>query len=201
MPEGQNIFHFETNLNLQGITKIAGVDEAGRGCLAGPVVAASVILPKECLIQGIDDSKKLTPKKRSKLFDEICRDAISYGIGVVDSVEIDKINILQASLKAMGIAVRGMDVTPEYLLIDGPFPIKTDIDQRPIKKGDSLSISIAAASILAKVTRDRMMVKYEEEFSQFKFSLHKGYGTKLHLEELRKIGPTPIHRFTFRGVV
>lgn len=191
---------FEEHLFSKGINFIAGVDEAGRGSLAGPVVAAAVILPKDCKIQGINDSKQLKATERERLFDAIVNEAIAFGIGVVGSLEIDKINILESSRRAMRIAVDGLSKTPDYILVDGPFGIGHEIPQRPIKKGDALSLSIAAASILAKVSRDRMMCELEKEFPKFRFSVHKGYGTELHLEELRLNGPTPTHRMTFRGV-
>lgn len=191
---------FEEQLFSQGLNFIAGVDEAGRGCLAGPVVAAAVILPKNCKIQGINDSKQLTAPERERLFDTIINDAVAFGIGVVGPREIDKINILESSRKAMRIAVDGLSKSPDYILVDGPFGIRHEIPQRPIKKGDLLSLSIAAASIIAKVSRDRMMCELEDEFPKFQFSIHKGYGTKLHLGELKQNGPTPAHRMTFRGV-
>jgi len=193
--------YFETQLYKEGLFKIAGVDEVGRGCLAGPVVAASVILPKNCQIKGINDSKKLSAKKRDELFDVIFENAVGYGIGVVSSEEVDKINILQASLKAMRIAVDSLAVKPDCLLIDGNQALKEyKLPQRVIVKGDMRSISVGAASIVAKVTRDRMMAEIEKKYPKFKFSIHKGYGTKLHLSELVEHGPTPIHRKTFAGV-
>ncbi len=193
--------YFEMLLYNDGVSSVAGVDEVGRGCLAGPVVAASVILPKDCGIKGINDSKKLTPKKRDELFDIILASAVAYGIGVVDHAEIDKINILQASLKAMKISVESLAVKPQYLLIDGNQPIPDmKIPQKIIVKGDVRSISVGAASIVAKVTRDRMMAELENKYPNFKFSVHKGYGTGLHLSELKQHGPSPIHRMTFAGV-
>lgn len=193
--------YFETRLYKEGINCIAGVDEVGRGCLAGPVVAASVILPRDCKIDGINDSKKLSPKKRDKLFDIILSEAVAYSIGVVDHSEIDEINILQASLKAMKIAVESLALKPQYLLIDGNQPLQDiNISQKIIVKGDVRSITVGAASIVAKVTRDRMMTELEKKYPSFKFSVHKGYGTKLHLDELKKHGPTPIHRMTFSKV-
>ncbi len=191
---------FEKILYEQGARFIAGVDEAGRGCLAGPVVAAAVILPNQVEIDGLRDSKKLTVRQRERLFETIGRKALSVATGVVDSREIDRINILQASLLAMRIAVDGLERRPDFILIDGRDPIEHRIPQRPVIKGDELSESIAAASIIAKVTRDRMMCDYEPLYPPYKFSIHKGYGTKLHMEEIRANGPTPIHRMTFRGV-
>lgn len=196
----RDLAKFEKALREEGFRVLAGVDEAGRGCLAGPVVAAAVILPPEAELPGLDDSKKLTKHQREHFYDAIGAAALSFAVGVVEPSEIDKINILQAALKAMRLAVDNLSVKPEYLLIDGPFGIETNLPQRPIKKGDALSFSIAAASIIAKVTRDRMMAEYEKEYPSFSFSVHKGYGTALHMEELLRHGPTPIHRLTFRGV-
>lgn len=191
---------FEDDLGARGVKLVAGVDEAGRGCLAGPVVAAAVVLKTGQEFPGLKDSKQLTEKERNRFFFDIQANALSFSLGVVGRSDIDRINILEASLLAMRIAVENLKIRPEYLLIDGPFGIKYDLPQRAIKKGDALSISIAAASVIAKVTRDAMMCEYEKEFPSFKFSVHKGYGTALHLEELAKHGPTPIHRLTFRGV-
>lgn len=191
---------FEDDLGARGVRLVAGVDEAGRGCLAGPVVAAAVVLKTGQEFPGLKDSKQLTEKERNRLFFEIQNEALSCSLGVVGRSDIDRINILEASLLAMRIAVENLKIRPEYLLIDGPFGIKYDLPQRAIKKGDALSVSIAAASVVAKVARDSMMREYEKEFPSFKFSVHKGYGTALHLEELAKHGPTPIHRLTFRGV-
>lgn len=179
---------------------VAGVDEAGRGCLAGPVVAAAVILPQELILEGLKDSKQLSSSQREKFYASITERALAWSTGVIDSGEIDRTDILKASLKAMKIAVEGLKLKPEHLLIDGPFGIELNIPQRPIKKGDALSHSISAASVVAKVTRDRMMREFETQYPQFKFSAHKGYGTKLHFEELARHDPTPIHRMTFAGV-
>lgn len=190
---------FEEALQKQGFRLIAGVDEAGRGSLAGPVVAAAVILPVDLRIPGLKDSKQLTAQMRERLFFEISARSIAYAVGVVDAQTIDEINILKASLEAMKQAVLGLKATPDHILIDGPFGIKLNIPQRPIKKGDALSHTISAASVIAKVTRDRMMCKFEKKYPTFRFSVHKGYGTSLHMDELRKYGPTPIHRMTFKG--
>lgn len=193
--------YFENHLFNEGISVVAGVDEVGRGCLAGPVLAASVILPSNCGIEGINDSKKLTPKERDRLFDVIIGTAVAYGIGVVEAAEIDKINILQATLKAMHISLESLEVKPQYVLIDGNQALKDcRLPQKVIIKGDSRSISVGAASIVAKVTRDRMMAELEKKYPNFKFSIHKGYGTRLHLEELAKHGPTDIHRKSFGRV-
>ena len=192
--------YFEKALYSEGFRLVAGVDEAGRGPLAGPVVAAAVVLPPSRLLPGLNDSKQLSKTKRDHFFDAIRSCAKASAVGVVDSCEIDRINILRASLEAMRIAVSRLGVEPEFLLIDGPFGIEHPLPQRAIKKGDSLSLSIAAASVVAKVTRDRMMCEFENSYPEFSFSIHKGYGTARHLEELKRHGPTPIHRLTFRGV-
>ncbi len=183
-----------------GFSAIAGIDEAGRGPLAGPVVSAAVILPDSFAVPEITDSKKLTPKKRSKLYSKIYEFSVAVGIGVIDPIEIDRINILQASLRSMAIAVQGLTPQPDFLLIDGKFQIPSSIPQKPIIKGDSLSISIAAASIVAKVTRDKIMYKYHEEYPQYEFDRHKGYPTRAHKEAIRRFGCCPIHRKTFKGV-
>ncbi|MBI9077491.1 MAG: ribonuclease HII [Desulfatibacillum sp.] len=191
---------FENEAYRQGFTRVAGVDEAGRGPLAGPVVSAAVVLPFGCRLPGVDDSKKLTPKKRDALFETIYDKATGIGIGIIDPVEIDRINILQAALLSMLVAVENLMPSPDFLLIDGPFGINYTLPQNPLKHGDSLSISIAAASIVAKVTRDRIMERYDQEFPDFGFARHKGYGTKAHREAISQVGPCPIHRFSFRGV-
>lgn len=192
---------FEEELYSKGVQLVAGVDEVGRGCLAGPVVSACVILPRKCSIKGIDDSKKLSPKERERLHDLILQEALAYGVGVVSPQEIDKINILQASLKSMKIAIDAMQIRPDYLLVDGKQWVDIAIPQKMIIKGDARSISVGAASIVAKVTRDRMMCDYEKKYPQYSFSVHKGYGTKAHLNEINLRGPTPIHRMTFAGVL
>lgn len=176
---------------------LAGVDEAGRGPLAGPVVAAAVILPDDVIIDGINDSKKLSEKKREMLFDEICQKAVSYSIASVDEKEIDKINILQATFKAMRECVAGLWVVPSYVLIDGNKSPQLEIDHEPVIKGDAKSMSVAAASILAKVSRDRYMQKMAEEYPGYGFEKHKGYGTKAHYEAIGELGICPIHRKTF----
>ena len=195
-----NLWVFEKEASGKGRKAIAGIDEAGRGPLAGPVVSAAVILPATFGDSDVTDSKKLSPKKRQRLYDVIYGHAVSVGIGIVDPIEIDRINILQASLLAMAMAVENLDPRPDYLLIDGIFPISTDLPQQPIAKGDTLSISIAAASIIAKVTRDRLMQKYHYYYPQFDFPKHKGYPTRDHKEAIRKFGCCPIHRKSFKGV-
>ncbi len=192
----------EKDARSNGFRAVAGIDEAGRGPLAGPVVAGAVIFlsipPKEL---GIRDSKTLTPSKRDSLVFEIYKIAAAVGIGVIWPDEIDAINIHKASLKAMEKAVSSLEILPDLLLIDGSFPIDSDLPQRPIVSGDSLSVSIAAASIVAKTTRDKIMDSYHLIFPRYNFSSNKGYGTKEHLAALKAFGPSPIHRRSFRGVV
>ena len=195
-----DLWFFEKKATAEGFNKIAGIDEAGRGPLAGPVVSAAVILPQNFSVNGVVDSKKLTIKKRLRLYQEIYTHAVSVGVGIVDSVEIDRINILQASLLSMSMAAQNLRPQPECLLIDGTFSISSPLPQKPIAKGDTLSISIAAASIVAKVTRDRLMEEYNAYYPQFGFSQHKGYPTRAHKEAIRKFGYCPIHRKTFKGV-
>ena len=196
----KDLWLFEREAVKKGCKDIAGIDEAGRGPLAGPVVSAAVILPITFKNSDITDSKKLSAKKRQQLYNVIYSHAVSIGIGIVDPIEIDRINILQASLLAMAIAVKNLDPQPDYLLIDGTFPISSNLPQQSIVKGDALSISIAAASIIAKVTRDRLMQKYHHYYPQFNFPQHKGYPTKAHKEAIQKFGCSPIHRKSFRGV-
>lgn len=196
----KDLWVFEKQAAATGCKDIAGIDEAGRGPLAGPVVSAAVILPVAFRDPDIDDSKKISAKKRQQLYEVIYAHAVTIGIGIVDPIEIDRINILQASLLAMAMAVKNLDPQPDYLLIDGIFPISTDLPQQPIAKGDTLSISIAAASIIAKVTRDRLMQKYHHYYPQFDFPKHKGYPTAAHREAIRKFGCCPIHRKSFKGV-
>ena len=194
------MWSLEQRAAREGYRTIAGIDEAGRGPLAGPVVSAAVILPPGGATAGIDDSKKLSPAKRDRLYDHIYRTATAVGIGIVDAVEIDRINILQAALRSMAIAVRNLRPQPHYLLIDGIFEIPCPLPQAAVAKGDSRSASIAAASIVAKVTRDRMMAVYHQYYPQYGFDRHKGYPTKAHKEAIRAHGCSPIHRRTFRGV-
>ena len=194
------MWSYEKKAALCGFLSIADIDEAGRGPLAGPVVSAAVILPKSFTDERVTDSKKLTHKKRDVLFDIINKHAVSVGIGIVSPEQIDDINILQASLLSMVIAVDRLQQTPDYLLIDGIFKIDSELPQEVIKKGDSLSISIAAASIIAKVTRDRIMLGYDEKYPQYGFAKHKGYPTKAHKEAIREYGVCPIHRKSFKGV-
>jgi len=195
-----DLWFFEKKATEDGYKEIAGIDEAGRGPLAGPVVSAAVILPQSFPVAGVIDSKKLSAKRRAWLYQEIYSHAVSVGIGIVDPVEIDRINILQASLLAMSMATNNLRPQPGCLLIDGPFRIPSHLPQKPIAKGDTLSISIAAASIVAKVTRDRLMERYHEYYPQFGFSRHKGYPTRDHKEAIHRFGYCPIHRKTFGGV-
>ena len=176
---------------------ICGIDEAGRGPLAGPGVAAAAVLPKDCQIFYLNDSKKLSEKKRDLLFDEIKEKAVAYGIGIVSPQVIDEINILQATYEAMRQAISQLNVIPEILLNDAVTIPGVDIMQVPIVKGDAKSVSIAAASILAKVTRDRMMMEYDQIYPEYGFAKHKGYGTAAHIAALKEYGPCPIHRRTF----
>lgn len=191
---------FEQQARQKGYENIAGVDEAGRGPLAGPVVSAAVLLPWAFASGDIDDSKKLTPRKRELLYDEIRENAVSVGVGIVDAAEIDRLNILQASLLSMARAVSRLDPPAQYLLIDGIYSIDSTLPQQTIVKGDSRSISVAAASIIAKVTRDRIMVEYDRLYPQYGFRKHKGYPTRAHKEAIRVCGCCPIHRRSFKGV-
>ncbi len=192
------MFEYEEKYKAQGL--IAGMDEAGRGPLAGPVVCACVIMPleKEKIIDGINDSKKLTPKKREELYEKIVKTAISYSIIEVDEETIDKINILQATKLGMKRALEGLKVKPAVVLIDA-VKVDTDIKQEDIIKGDAKSYNIASASILAKVYRDRLMVKLAQEYPEYHFEKHKGYGTKDHIDALKKFGKCKIHRNSFIG--
>ena len=191
---------YENEARDNGFSVIAGVDEAGRGPLAGPVVSAAVVLPENFTAGGLTDSKKLTPEARNFYYDQIYADAVAVGIGIVDPIEIDRINILQASLLSMVIAVANLMPEPDFLLIDGNFGIMRDCLQKAIIKGDALSISIAAASVVAKVTRDRIMELYDSEYPGYGFQTHKGYPTKGHREAIRRSGCCPIHRKSFKGV-
>lgn len=193
---------YEKDAHSKGFSAVAGLDEAGRGPLAGPVVAAAVILPFPPPIEtGFRDSKALTPKAREKLVKEVFRVARAVGIGVVWPEEIDRINIHKASLLAMERAVGKLDIKPDILLVDGTFPINSDIEQRPIISGDALSVSIAAASIVAKTTRDRIMHAYHHSFPEYDFLSNKGYGTRDHMDAIDEHGAASMHRKTFRGVM
>lgn len=192
-----NMWEIEQSYYDKGLQLICGVDEAGRGPLAGPVCAAAVILPPNIEIPGLNDSKKLSDKKRRELYPIIQEKAIAYGIGFADHSEIDSINILQATFLAMERAISHLSVKPELALIDGNREKDFGIDVRTVIHGDSLSASIAAASVLAKVTRDDVMLAMAEEYPEYGFEIHKGYGTKAHYAALQQNGPCPIHRMTF----
>ena len=187
----------EFERKYDGCSLICGVDEAGRGPLAGPVAAGAVILPKDCTILYLNDSKKLSEKRREELFLEIREKAVSYSVGIVGPERIDEINILQATYEAMRQAVSGLGVVPDLLLNDAVTIPELAIPQVPIIKGDAKSVSIAAASILAKVTRDHRMEEYDRQFPQYGFAKHKGYGTAAHVAAIREFGPCPIHRRSF----
>jgi ribonuclease HII len=184
----------------QGYRVVAGVDEAGRGPLAGPVVAAAVILPESFDLPGLNDSKQLSAKKRNQLYPLIHEQALAVGVGVSRADEIDQINILQATLKGMTRAIKRLSLSPDFLLVDGITPIPIEIEQKTLKKGDSRSLSIAAASVVAKVVRDRIMVAYDQRFPEYGFAGHKGYGTQQHRDAVAKYGPCVCHRRTFAGV-
>ena len=192
--------YFEKMYYGQGYQRIAGVDEVGRGPLAGPVVAAAVILPEEGIGEELFDSKKISSRKREELYEIILSKALGVGIGTIGQEEIDLLNILQATLKAMSLAVKNLPTPPDFLLIDGLQGLRLSIPQKTIRKGDQLSNSIAAASIVAKVTRDRMMLECHQKYPQYNFAKHKGYGTKEHRMAIEKFGVCELHRKTFRGV-
>src|SRR6201993_3415041 len=194
-------FRYEKKLRATGVVRIAGVDEAGRGALAGPVVAAAVVLPEKVRHRTLNDSKKLNPELREKIYDEIVFNSdIAWSVGIVDHLEIDRLNILRASHQAMRIALAALALPPEHVLIDGlpvfPFPFP----QTAIIDGDCYSLTIAAASVIAKVTRDRMMRDFCAQFPEYRFDQHKGYSTELHLSRLHEFGPCPIHRRSFEPV-
>lgn len=193
----ENMWQIEDSFYAQGYQVICGVDEAGRGPLAGPVCAAAVILPKHLEIPGLTDSKKMTDKKRRELFPLIQEQAVSYGIGLASQEEIDEINILQATFLAMERALSQLNVRPDMVLIDGNRERDFGVPVQTVIKGDSLSANIAAASILAKVTRDNLMMELAQQYPQYGFEIHKGYGTKAHYEALRQYGASPIHRRSF----
>ena len=192
-----DLWRYEREAFAEGFAVVCGVDEVGRGPLAGPVCAAAVILPRETVIDGLNDSKKLPDKKRRELYDIITERAVAYGIAFASEQEIDEVNILQATFLAMERAMEKLSVRPQLALIDGNRAKDFGLPVRTIVSGDALSASIAAASILAKVTRDRLMEELDGEYPQYGFAVHKGYGTKRHYEALRAFGPCPIHRRTF----
>ena len=193
----KNMWAIEQEMMAQGYSLICGIDEAGRGPLAGPVCAAAVILPENCVIVGLDDSKKLSDKRRRELMPIIKEQAIAWGIGFASHEEIDEINILQATFLAMERALAELKVKPDFALIDGNREKDFGLPVKTVVKGDSLSANIAAASVLAKVTRDNLMEAMAKEYPQYGFEIHKGYGTKAHYAALTEHGPSPIHRMTF----
>jgi ribonuclease HII len=190
----------ENVLWAQGIGSIAGVDEAGRGPLAGPVVAASVVFPRDLMIDGVNDSKKVTENRREKLYDVIRSQALAVGVGIVSHEVIDRINILQATILAMHKAIEDMKKTPDFIIVDGNSFRHETIRFETVIGGDAKSFTIAAASIIAKVTRDRMMRAFDLQYPEYGFAQHKGYGTKQHLDAIRKFGLCEIHRKTFRSI-
>ena len=194
-------FRYEKKLRAIGVARIAGIDEAGRGALAGPVVAAAVVLPENFRHRRLNDSKQLAPELRERIYSELVSDLqVRWTVGIVDSVEIDRINILRASHRAMRLAIEALIEPPDHVLIDGLPVIPFPLPQTAIIEGDCISLSIAAASVIAKVTRDRMMRDFCAHFPQYCFGQHKGYGTELHLLKLHEFGPCPIHRRSFEPV-
>lgn len=193
----ENMWEYEDQAALEGYRVICGVDEAGRGPLAGPVCAAAVILPEHCAIPGLNDSKKLSDKRRRELFPVITKSALSYGIAFASEAEIDEFNILQATFLAMKRAMEKLFIRPDYALIDGNRETDFGLPVKTVVRGDSLSANIAAASILAKVTRDDWMIRLSEEYPGYGFEIHKGYGTTAHYDALRRLGPCDVHRKTF----
>ncbi len=196
----QDSFFFERALTAQGYCRVAGTDEAGRGPLAGPVVAAAVILPHACDYTLYFDSKQLSAARRRELLAELRRIEAPIGVGICEAAEIDRLNILRASLLAMKKALEALPASPDFLLVDGKFPVPVALPQQPLVKGDSRSATIAAASIVAKELRDELMAGYHERYPQYNFARHKGYPTAEHRQLLRRHGPCAIHRRTFKGV-
>lgn len=195
-----SLCHFEERAARLGYQRVAGIDEAGRGPLAGPVVAAAVILPKDFELPGLNDSKLVPEKVRVRLFQQLRRQALAIGVGIVPAPRIDEVNILQATLQAMVLAVQRLKIPADFLLVDGITPVPLAIPQQTLKKGDSRSCSIAAASIIAKVMRDRMMIGYEHHYPGYGFAGHKGYGSQLHQQAIARLGPCALHRRSFSGV-
>lgn len=194
----QQLKQIENELQNKGINNICGIDEAGRGPLAGPVVVASVIMPKDSMIEGVNDSKKVSEKKREIIYEQIIEEAISYGVGIIGQEEIDELNILNATKKALTMSLQELTVKPDLILVDALEKIDTlQIPYQSIIKGDAKAYSIAAASIVAKVTRDRIMRQWDEVYPQYGFIGHKGYGTKAHIEAIKEYGICPIHRRSF----
>lgn len=196
----EGMLQHEQRLWARGARHIAGVDEAGRGCLAGPVVAAAVVLAPGTLIEGLNDSKKLKPETRQQFYDEIRRRAVAVGVGAVDAAEIDRLNILRAALKAMRLALEDLGASPDQVLVDGNQLPRSPFPETAMVEGDARSLSIAAASVIAKVHRDRLMVQWDGDFPGYGFGRHKGYGSAEHLEALRRLGPCPLHRRSFGPV-
>lgn len=192
-----DMYSFEKEAKANGFNIVCGVDEAGRGPLAGPVCAAAVILPENVEIEGLNDSKKLSEKKREELFPVICEKAVAYCVAFASVEEIEQYNILNATMIAMSKAVKGLTITPEIAFIDGNKAPKLEIPVKTIIKGDALSASIAAASVLAKVSRDRLLYEYDEKYPQYGFAKHKGYGTAEHIEAIKKYGASEVHRMSF----
>lgn len=194
----RNLKEIESRLYKEGIETICGIDEAGRGPLAGPVVVAAVIMPKNSQIEGVNDSKKVSEKKREMLYEQIIKEAISYSVGIIDQKEIDEINILNATKKGLTLAIKELKVKPNIILVDALTKIDTlGIPYTSIVKGDAKSYSIASASIIAKVTRDRIMREWDEVYPQYGFEKHKGYGTKMHIDVIKEYGICPLHRLSF----
>lgn len=198
--EGIDPFFFEKAAHQRGYRYVAGIDEAGRGPLAGPVVSAAVILPSDFDLPGLTDSKKLSARQREILYPMIRKQAVAVGVGLVSADGIDRYNILQATLQSMQQAVFRLNCSADYLLVDGISPIPTSIPQQTLKKGDLRSLSISAASIVAKVVRDRIMLAYDKQYPEYGFARHKGYGSAEHMKAIAQCGPSPLHRKTFRGV-
>ena len=194
-----DLLEYEKELYKKGLNFIAGIDDVGRGPLCGPVVACACILPINYQLDGLNDSKKISEKKREELYEILIKDALSYGIGIISPKRIDEINILEATKEAMKEAVNNLDIKPEHLLIDA-VKLDIDINSTSIIKGDAKSASIAAASIIAKVTRDRMMIELSEMYPEYGFEKHKGYGTKAHIEAVKKFGVKDFYRFTFAPI-
>lgn len=193
-----NLKQIEKEIYETGIETICGIDEAGRGPLAGPVVVAAVIMPKDSMIEGVNDSKKVSEKKREALYEQILEEAIAYGVGIIDQKEIDELNILNATKKGLTTALKELKVKPERILVDALNGIDTlGIPYTSIIKGDAKSYSIAAASIIAKVTRDRIMREWDELYPMYGFEKHKGYGTKMHIDAIKEHGLCPLHRLSF----
>ena len=193
-----NLKQIEEDIYKTGVKSICGIDEAGRGPLAGPVVVAAVIMPKDSMIEGVNDSKKVSEKKREALYEQITEEAIAWGVGIIDQKQIDEINILQATKKGLTMAIKELKVKPERIIVDALTGIDTlGIPYTPIIKGDEKCYSIAAASIIAKVTRDRIMRQWDEIYPQYGFEKHKGYGTAAHIAAIKEYGICPLHRLSF----